>query len=162
MIAIFDRDKLLTALGPLMYTVSGKNTMACIEGLLLHCNEENLCTMTSYDLEKGMRTQVECEVLEMGKCIINANKLLQIVKTMPKGNIKLTVEPNFKTTIESENGLSHFDIKALSASEFPTLPELRADRGFKIPQYLFKKFVNRVLFAVGQNDSRPVFNCAYF
>ena len=162
MIAIFDRDKLLNALGPLMYTVSGKNTMACIEGLLIHCNEENLCTLTSYDLEKGMRTKVECQVLEMGKCIINANKLLQIVKTMPKGNIKLTVESSFKTTIESENGLSHFDIKALSASEFPTLPDLRADRGFKIPQYLFRKFVNRVLFAVGQNDSRPVFNGAYF
>ena len=163
MIAIFDKEKLLNALVPIMYTVSGKNTMACIEGILIECNqEENKCTLTSYDLEKGMRTTIDCEVIERGKCIINANKLFQIVKTMPKGPMKITVDTSFKTVIESESGLSHFDIKSLSASEFPTLPELRADRGFKIPQYLFRKFVNRILFAIGQNDSRPVFNGAYF
>jgi DNA polymerase-3 subunit beta len=163
MIAIFDKDALLSAIGPIMNTVSGKNTMACIEGILIECNQEdNICTLTSYDLEKGTRTQLECNVIERGKCIINANKLLQIIRTMPKGPIKISVDTSYRTVIESENGLSHFDFKALSASEFPTLPELRADRGFKIPQYLFRKFVNRILFAIGQNDTRPVFNGAYF
>ncbi len=163
MIAIFDKDVLLSSLGPIMNTVSGKNTMACIEGILIECNQEdNICTLTSYDLEKGTRTQLDCQVIERGKCIINANKLLQIVRTMPKGPIKISVDTSLRTVIESENGLSHFDFKALSASEFPTLPELRADRGFKIPQYLFRKFVNKILFAIGQNDSRPVFNGAYF
>lgn len=163
MIAIFDKDALLSSLGPVMNTVSGKNTMACIEGILIECNqEENICTLTSYDLEKGTRTQLECNVIERGKCIINANKLNQIVRTMPKGNIKISVDTSLRTVVESENGLSHFDFKALSASEFPTLPELRADRGFKIPQYLFRKFVNKILFAIGQNDTRPVFNGAYF
>ena len=162
MIAIFDKDKLLNSLVPIMYTVSGKNTNTLTEGILIHCGDDNTCTLTSYDFEKGMRTQLECEIIERGKCVINANKLFQIVKTMPKGNIKITVETSYKTVIESENGFSHFDIKALSASEFPVLPELRAEKGFKIPQYLFRKFVNRILFAIGQNDSRPVFNGAYF
>ena len=162
MIAIFDKDKLLNALVPIMYTVSGKNTNSYTEGILIHCGDDNMCTLTSYDFEKGMRTQIECEIQERGKCVINANKLFQIVKTMPKGNIKITVESSYKTVIESENGFSHIDIKALSASEFPVLPELRAEKGFKIPQYLFRKFVNRILFAIGQNDSRPVFNGAYF
>ena len=163
MIAIFDKDTLLSSIGPIMNTLSGKNTMACIEGILIECNqEENICTLTSYDLEKGTRTQLECQVIERGKCIINANKLLQIIRTMPKGPIKISVDTSLRTVIESENGLSHFDFKALSASEFPTLPELRADRGFKIPQYLFRKFVNKILFAIGQNDTRPVFNGAYF
>lgn len=163
MVAIFDKDKLLNALAPLMNTVSGKNTMACIEGILIECNqEENTCKLTSYDLEKGTRTVIDCEVIERGKCIINANKLLQIVRTMPKGPIKISVDTSFRTVIESESGLSHFDIKALSASEFPTLPDLSADRGFKMPQYLFRKFINKILFAIGQNDSRPVFNGAFF
>ena len=162
MIAIFDKDKLLNALVPIMYTVSGKNTNSFTEGILINCGDDNICTLTSYDFEKGMRTEIECEIIERGKCVINANKLFQIVKTMPKGNIKINVESSYKTVIESENRLSHFDIKALSASEFPVLPELRAEKGFKIPQYLFKKFVNKIMFAIGQNDSRPVFNGAYF
>ena len=114
MIAIFDKDTLLSSIAPIMNTVSGKNTMACIEGILIECNqEENICTLTSYDLEKGTRTQLECQVIERGKCIINANKLLQIIRTMPKGPIKISVDTSLRTVIESENGLSHFDFKAL-------------------------------------------------
>ncbi|MBO5286869.1 MAG: DNA polymerase III subunit beta [Clostridia bacterium] len=160
MIAIFEKDVLLNALIPAMYTVAGKNTMPATEGVHLTCYEDGKCMIQTYDLEKGMRTYVECEVEKEGSCIINAQKLLQIVKTMPNGPIKITVDSSYKTVIES--GLSHFDIKCFPGSEFPTLPELNSDRGFTFPQYLFKKFVNKVLFAVAQNDTRPVFNGAYF
>ncbi len=162
MIAIFDKDTLLNALVPVMYTVSGKNTMACIEGIHMTCKDDGQCMLQSYDLEKGMRTFVECETEREGSCIINAQRLFQIVKTMPKGPIKITVDSSYKTVVESANGLSHFDIKSLPGSEFPTLPELKGDRGFMFPQHLFRKFVNRILFAIGQNDTRPVFNGAYF
>lgn len=160
MIAIFEKEVLLNALIPSMYTVSGKNTMPATEGVHLTCYEDGKCMIQTYDLEKGMRTYIECEVEKEGSCIINAQKLLQIIKTMPAGPIKITVDSSLKTVIES--GYSHFDIKAFPGSDFPTLPELNSDRGFTMPQYLFRKFVNRVLFAVGQNDTRPVFNGAYF
>ena len=160
MIAIFEKDILLSALIPAMYTVSGKNTMPSIEGVHLTCTEDNICTIQTYDMEKGIRTKIECTVEKEGSCIINAQKLLQIVKNMPSGEIKISVDSSYKTVIES--GLSHFDIKCLPGSEFPVLPELRSDRGFTFPQYLFKKYINKILFAIGQNDSRPVFNGAYF
>lgn len=160
MIAIFEKEILLNALIPAMYTVSGKNTMPSIEGVHLNCTEDNKCIIQSYDLEKGMRTSIDCEVEKEGSCIINAQKLLQIVKTMPSGPIKISVDSSYKTVIES--GLSHFDIKCLPGTEFPVLPELNGDRGFTFPQHLFRKYINKVLFAIGQNDTRPVFNGAYF
>ena len=160
MIAVFEKEVLLNALIPAMYTVSGKNTMPAIEGVHLNCTEDNICHIQTYDLEKGMRTSIECEVEKEGSCIINAQKLLQIVKTMPSGPIKISVDSSYKTVIES--GLSHFDIKCLPGTEFPVLPELNGDRGFIFPQHLFRKYVNKILFAIGQNDTRPVFNGAYF
>ena len=160
MIAIFEKESLLNALIPAMYTVSGKNTMPATEGVHLNCTLDNICYIQTYDMEKGMRTSLECEVEKEGSCIINAQKLLQIVKTMPSGPIKISVDSSYKTVIES--GLSHFDIKCLPGSEFPVLPELNGDRGFTFPQHLFKKYINKVLFAVGQSDTRPVFNGAYF
>ena len=160
MIAVFEKEVLLNALIPAMYTVSGKNTMPSIEGVHLNCTDDNICHIQTYDLEKGMRTSIECEVEKEGSCIINAQKLLQIIKTMPSGPIKISVDSSYKTVIES--GLSHFDIKCLPGTEFPVLPELNGDRGFIFPQYLFRKYVNKILFAIGQNDTRPVFNGAYF
>ncbi|MBO5262260.1 MAG: DNA polymerase III subunit beta [Clostridia bacterium] len=160
MIAVFEKETLLNALIPAMYTVSGKNTNPATEGFHLNCLEEGICKIQTYDNEKGTRTSVECEVEKAGSCVINAQKLLQIIKTMPNGPIKISVDSSYKTVIES--GLSHFDIKCLPGSEFPVLPELNSDRGFMFPQYLFKKYINKVLFAIGQNDTRPVFNGAYF
>lgn len=160
MIAVFDKDILLSALIPAMYTVSGKNTMPSIEGIHLTCNYDEKCMIQSYDLEKGMRTYIDCEVEEAGVCIINAQKLLQIVKAMPQGKMKISVDESYKTIIES--GLSHFEIKALPGNDFPSLPDLMGDKGFLIPQYLFRNIVNKIFFAVGQNDSRPVFNGAFF
>ena len=55
MIAVFDKDTLLSALIPAMYTVSGKNTMPSIEGIHLTCRYDEKCMIQSYDLEKGMR-----------------------------------------------------------------------------------------------------------
>ena len=164
MIAIFNKDTLLNALIPVMYTVAGKsigrNTMASVEGVHLNCLSNNTCVIQTYDLEKGMRTTIDCEVEKEGSCVINAQKLLQIVRSMPSGPIKISVDSAYKTVIES--GLSHFDIKCLPGTEFPVLPELNGDRGFTFPQHLFRKYVNKILFAIGQNDSRPVFNGAYF
>ena len=160
MVAIFEKEVLLNALIPAMYTIAGKNTMPSIEGVHLTCTEDNKCKIQTYDLEKGMRTFIDCEVEKEGSCIINGQRLLQIIKTMPSGPIRISVDSSYKTVIES--GLSHFDIKCLPGTEFPVLPELNSDRGFTFPQHLFRKYINKVLFAIGQNDTRPVFNGAYF
>lgn len=160
MVVIFDRDTLMNALAPALLCVAGKNTMATIEGVHLICTEDGRCKIETQDLEKGFRTFIMANVEEEGDVVINANKLLQIMKVMPAGNIRVSVDSNFSTRIES--GPSHFDIKAIPGDQFPPLPEVTGDRGFMINQSLFRKLVNRVYFAIGQNDSRPVFNGAYF
>jgi len=160
MIVIFDKSTLLNYLTPAMYTVSGKNTMPAIEGVHLTCTGDDVCKLETFDLEKGIKTKFNCTVIEEGNCVINAQKLLQIVKTMPDGEIKVSVDKNYKTVIES--GLSHFDIKALPGEDFPSIPEIIGEKGFVIPQHQFRKMVNKIFFAIGQNDSRPVFNGAYF
>lgn len=163
MIVKFDKATIQAALIPAMYTVSGKNTMPAVQGVHLTCTEDNRCMIQTCDLEnglKGIRTFIDCDVEESGSCVINAQRLLQIVKTMPDGAIKVSVDTSYRTIIES--GLSHFDIKALPGSDFPSLPEMTGERGFALPQHLFKKFVNKVMFAIGQDDARPVFSGAYF
>ena len=160
MVVIFDRDTLMNGLTPAMYTVAGKNTMANIEGVHLVCTEDGKCVIETQDMEKGFRTSIVARVEEEGDVVINANKLLQIVKVMPAGDIKVSVDDKFSTRIES--GLSHFDIKALPGDQFPPLPEIYGERGFIIQQYMFRKLVNRIYFAIGQNDARQVFNGAYF
>lgn len=160
MIVYFDKQTLLNYLTPATYTVSNRATIPSLEGFHLVCTYDNICKVETFDNEKGIKTKFECRVEEEGNCVIDAQKFLQIIKTLPDGEIKVTVDANFKTIIES--GPSHFDIKALPGEDYPSIPDIVGDRGFIIPQYLFKKLVNKISFAIAQNDSRPVFSGAYF
>lgn len=155
---IFDRDTLIAAVTPLMGTVSTKNTIAAVEGILLESKGNNLCVLSSYDLEKGMRTEVEARVEEGGSYILNANKFSAILRTMPEG--ELTVEINDHNVTKISGGASSFELHALNGKDFPNLPELQLDRGIRLKQGDLKDMIVSTAFAVAQNDSRPALNGA--
>ena len=165
MIVYFKKDELLTAIGPAMGVVSNKNTVTSIEGILIDCKygdsseETDTCTLSAYDMEKGMRTTVAVKIDEPGNCIINAQKLHQIIKALPDGELKITVDEKMRCTIEG--GKSAFELRALPGEDFPNLPELRGDRGFSVPQYIIKNFISKTAFAVGVNEQKASFNGFY-
>ena len=92
--AVFDRQALLGAIVPAAGISQTKNTFAAVDGLLFECppdpkygnydtDKDNLCRISAFDLEKGLRTSVECTVLERGMAVINTVKILQIVRALP-------------------------------------------------------------------------------
>ena len=79
---IFNRTEISSAVAPLMCAVSGKSAMTAIEGILIEAKFPDVCTMTTYDLQKGVRITVEAKVLEEGRYIINAQKFVQTLRVM--------------------------------------------------------------------------------
>ena len=59
---VFNRQTVSDAVAPLMCAVSGKSTLTAAEGILIEANADGSCVMTTFDLEKGMRIQMEAEV----------------------------------------------------------------------------------------------------
>lgn len=160
MTVVFEKEVLISALVPALGAVSTRNTVPAIEGILMDCRNEGKCILSAYDMDKGMRTVINAEIEEYGACIIHAQKLLQIVRVMPGDRVRITVDDSLKAMIES--GRSSFELKALAASDFPLMPELGGEYGFRVPQHLFRDFVSRVSFAISQNDQRPAFCGAFF
>lgn len=158
--AIFEKSILLDAILPALGSVSGKNTIPAIEGINLNCSEEGVCVVTAYDLEKGYRTEISCDVVRAGNYIINAQKLCQIVKAMPSGFLTLDIDSNNIAKIIS--GKSEFEIYAMNGADFPQLPALRGDHGFVIKQSILRNMITKTQFAVAANDMRPELNGAFF
>ena len=78
---IFDKQTLLDALTPAMTTVSNKNTIASLEGILFESQDGQTVKLSSYDMKKGVISQVTAEsVEEGGSYIIPAQRLLQILR----------------------------------------------------------------------------------
>jgi len=158
---IFNREALISAITPMLGSVSGKNTIASISGILFSTEGEDKCVLSAYDLEKGMRTELPCQVDEGGSYVLPATKLSQIIRTMPMDTLSIRVdESTLRTTITS--GQAFFEITALRGEDFPSLPYLQGDHGFLISRKELSTMLGRTLFAVGQNDARTCLNGAFF
>ena len=157
---IFDRQKILNDIAPLMCAVSGKSTLTAIEGILIEAKKPDTCIMTTYDLEKGVRITTEAKVIEEGTYIINAQKFSQTMKVMNSDEITLTVDSKLSVCIES--GKSSYKMSALEASDFPAIPELRSVMGFTLRESVLKEMISQTSYAMGVNDQRTILNGTYF
>ena len=158
---VFNRQEIINCVTPLMCAASGsRSSIAAVEGILFEAEAPSTVTMTTYDLEKGVRTTVEANVLEGGSCVINAQKFLQSVKVMSGDEITLSVNDRLAVSIMS--GKSNYRMSALPAADFPALPALRTELGFTLPPGVLRKMINKVSYAMGVNDQRIILNGTYF
>lgn len=157
----FDRQQILTATAPLMCATSGKSTLSATEGILIEAKHPDVCTMTTYDLEKGVRITVEAKVLEEGSYIINAQKFVQTLRVMSEGEVTLSVNAQLCATMES--GRFSHKMSALNGADFPDLPRLESERGFTLTEGTLRKMLGKTMHAMATDDQRrPILNGCYF
>ena len=153
---VFNRQEVSNKITPMMSVVSGKSTLTAVEGILIEAKSQDSCTLTAFDLEKGIKITVNANVLEQGSCIINAQKFNQTLRVMEGEEITLTVDSKMTATFEC--GKSSHKTGALRAEEFPEIPDLKTEKGFIVKECALKKMLTKVSSAMGVNEPRPVLN----
>ena len=156
---IFNRSSVSAAVSPLMCAVSGKSVLSTIEGILIEAKVPDICVLTTFDLEKGVRTTIEAKVIEEGSYIINAQKFNQTVKAMSDSSITLSVDDSLTAIFES--GKFSHKLSALYGKDFPETPHLSGEHGFVVKQGVFRKMLSKVMHAMAINDQRPTLNGCY-
>ena len=157
---VFNRQSISEVLTPLMCAVSNKSTLQSIEGILIEAEAPDRCTLTSFDMEKGVEITVRTEVIEGGSYIINAQKFNQTVKVMEGDELTLTVDDKMTATFEA--GKSTHKMSALPGSDFPDRPMVSNNHGFVVSQGILKKMINKTAHAMAVTDPRPVLNGCLF
>lgn len=155
------KSVLLDNLTPAMGTVSNKNTITAIEGVLIETLDDGNVRLSTYDMNKGVRaTFTPSEIEREGRCIINAQRFYQTVKVLPEQDITIDVNDKFSCTISS--GKASFSMYAMSADEFPILPELTTEQGFSIQGKILRKMISKVSHSIAEQDIRPMLRGAFF
>lgn len=140
-------DKLIPAMG----SVSVKNTIRSIEGVLIETRDDGKIEISTYDMNKGFKAYIDAESIEEeGKYIINAQRLLQTVRVLSDEFLTIEVKEDLSCTIKS--GRSSFSMQSMKGSEFPSLPELSDERGFEISSSLFRKIISKVINSVSDTE----------
>ena len=156
---VFNRHEIIEAIAPLMCAVSGKSTLNAADGILIEATAPDTCTLTTFDLEKGVQITIHPEVIEGGRFIINAQKFNQTVKAMSDSSITLSVDDSLTAIFES--GKFSHKLSALYGKDFPETPHLSGEHGFVVKQGVFRKMLSKVMHAMAINDQRPTLNGCY-
>ncbi len=147
-----EKSMLVTGLNITGRTVAQKSSLSVIEGIL--CKAGHGLSLTGYNMETAITYQIDAEVSDPGECILPARLFGDIIRRLPEGPLTVVVDDNFKVSIRS--GYASFTISAESAEDYPELPDVGSGRSISIPQSALKDLIGGTIFAVSENQGRPI------
>ena len=152
-----EKALLLGAVSTASRAVAVKSSIPALEGILIEAGEQ--LRLTGYNLETGIRAAVPAEIREKGSLVLSARLFGEIIRKMPDDVVVFTSE-NYMVNIKC--GLSEFNILGTDPEEFPELPSVEEQNGLTIGQPVLRSMIAQTLFAVSDNESRPVHTGSLF
>ena len=147
-----EKSMLLQGLNIASRTVAQKSSLTVLEGILCKAGQD--LNLTGYNMETAISCQIEAEVFDAGECILPARLFGDIIRRLPEGPVTVLVDENYKVSIRA--GFASFTISAESSSDYPELPDVNTGRSVQIPQNALKNLISGTIFAVSDNQARPI------
>ena len=147
-----EKSMLVQGLNIASRTVAQKSSLSVIEGIL--CRAGHGISLTGYNMETAITFDIPAEVADPGQCILPAKLFGDIIRRLPEGPVTVVVSDDYKVSIRA--GYASFTISAETAEDYPELPDVNSGRPIRIPQNKLKELISGTLFAVSENQGRPI------
>jgi len=147
-----EKSSLVMGLNITGRTVAQKSALSAIEGIL--CRAGDGLSLTGYNMETAITYCIDAEVSEVGQCVLPAKLFGDIIRRLPEGLVTVVVSENFKVSIRA--GYASFTISAESADDYPELPDVGNGKSIRMPQSAMKELIGGTIFAVSENQGRPI------
>ena len=118
---ICSKTNLLNGVQIVSKAVPSKTTMSILECILIDATGDKI-KLTANDMELGIETKIDGEILEKGIIALDAKIFLEIVRKLPDNDISVETNDSFKTTIICEK--AKFNIIGKAGDDFSYLPEI--------------------------------------
>lgn len=150
---VFSKTNLAKAVGIVMKAVPAKTTMNILECILIDATTNEI-KFTANDMELGIETIVEGEIIEKGKVAIDAKIFSEIVRKLPDNEICIETDSNYTSLITCEK--SKFNIAGKSGDDFSYLPIIEKDKFITLSQFTLRETINQTLFSIAMNDNNKM------
>ncbi len=147
-----EKSMLAAGLNIASRTVATKSSLSVIEGIL--CRAAAGISLTGYNMETAITHQFDADVSDPGECILPAKLFGDIIRRLPEGPVTVVVDDSYKVSIRA--GYASFTISAENADDYPNLPDVNDGKPIRIPQTAMKELISGTIFAVSENQGRPI------
>ncbi len=144
------KSNLQSALNIASKAVSSKTNMPILECIMIEVYADSI-KLVANDLELGIETVLEGEVIEMGRIAIEAKIFMDIVRKMPDSEIYIETTSDYKTIIRCEK--SKFTIASRSGDDFTELPEIEKEKSITVSQFTLREIIRETIFSISDNEN---------
>ncbi len=133
--------------------VPTRTTMAILECILIDASSGEI-KLTANDMEIGIETIVQGNILERGIIALDAKKFSEIVRKLPKNEVTIETDSSFKTSITCEK--AKFDIIGKSGEDFSYIPNPNRNQPVVISQFTLRDIISKTIFSVADNENNKM------
>ena len=156
---ICSKTNLVKGVSIVSKAVPSKTTMPILECILIDATTD-MIKFTANDMELGIETIVEGEILKKGMIAIDARIFSEIVRKLPDNEVVIEADDNLQTTITCEK--SKFNISSKSGDEFSYLPYVEKTETISLSQFTLKEIIRQTIFSIADNDSNKLMTGEFF
>ena len=150
---ICSKANLLKGVNIVSKAVPSKTTMSILECILIDASANEI-KFTANDMELGIETIGEGEILEKGIIAIDAKVFSEIVRKLPDNEVTIDSDSNYQISITCEK--ANFHISGKSGEDFSYLPYIEKTDFISISQFTLKELIRQTIFSIADNDNNKL------
>ena len=150
---ICSKTNLLNGVNTVSKAVPSKTTMSILECILIDTTKGEI-KLTANDMELGIETVIEGEIMEKGTIALDAKIFLEMVRKLPDNDVTIETDPTYKATIICEK--AKFNIVGKSGEDFSYLPQIERSESIMISQFTLKEVIRQTIFSIADNFTNKI------
>lgn len=154
---VINKERFLEGLQLVQSVVSSRTTLPVLSNVLIRCQDGKI-TLSTTDLDTGIRAEVDATVEKPGSITLPARRLFSIIRELPNSEVSLEVDAKLSASIRA--GSAFFRIMGLPEEDFPPFPKTDGANLFKLDQKALKDMLKKTAYAMSTDESRYVLNGA--
>jgi DNA polymerase-3 subunit beta len=150
---VCSKSSLQKSVNIVLKAVPGKTTMPILECILIDASTNEI-KFTANDMELGIETKVEGQVLEKGIIALDAKIFSEIVRKLPDNEVTISTDEKLQALITCEK--AKFTISGKSGEDFSYLPFVEKSDSIIISQFTLKEVIRQTIFSIAPNENNKM------
>lgn len=147
------KNDLTEALQFVIRAVAVKPMTPILAGIYLRA-EGSMLELQANNFSTGIVTRIPVNTEVAGEVVVSGKRFQEFIRNMPDDTITFQDEGN---ALMIESGGASVELLTMTASDFPKVKTPETDRSFRIRTTVLRDLIRKTVFAVGKDDSRPIF-----
>ena len=152
------KSSLLNGVSIVSKAVPSKTSMSILQCILVKA-KNGVITLTANDMELGIETKIEGNIINEGSVALDAKFFAETVRKLPDNVITINSDDKFATTITCEKAKLNF--LGRDGEEFSDIPKINKTDNVLISEFSLKEIIRQTIFCVGDSSSNQIMNSEF-